>query len=396
MANNNAVWHGAAPMGWKPKDPESSEAPSPCDTEDSEMSLLIPAVVPAKTIQSDDKLVPAARAQKKSQAQPPKELSDGDNADSNPEDRRVADVDPDVEEDRVDAADNNNKDLEILAVNDPGALSKVLALETPQWMTMTSDDGNDDDECGHQTLGFQHLRPSSRPSSRASMSSGHMSVPSSAVSSDSDSDPETNTAFASLKKAQQCVPLSAEKAPAAAVPSLFEKHVRSKGKAPVRGKREIARDHKPVGQHEKKPISIPSTSKVKIEDIARPLYPKPQHTVKQEAFIKGSPSLASKYSELFVTNVNGKKEVPIPMVALAGTAVHAALSEHCSGRHVPSKFEGNSLQEVYDTHLLLLDRLCQANSTVLEDLYAVLSGGSHLGDIASKPMAIAALAVLGL
>ncbi|KAJ7750911.1 hypothetical protein B0H16DRAFT_1460612 [Mycena metata] len=106
-----------------------------------------------------------------------------------------------------------------------------------------------------------------------------------------------------------------------------------------------------------------------------------------QSFFRGSPSIASKYSALFKTNeATGNKECPVPMVALVGTA---------SGRHVPSKFEGNALQEIYDTHILLLETLVKRGSTVLEDLYTTMAAGSRLGQVAQKPMALAALAILG-
>ncbi|KAJ7690495.1 hypothetical protein B0H17DRAFT_1134305 [Mycena rosella] len=114
------------------------------------------------------------------------------------------------------------------------------------------------------------------------------------------------------------------------------------------------------------------------------------------AFFKGSPSVASKYANLFKVNKDGRKEVPAAMVALGGTAIHAALNDHRSGQHVASKFEGNTLQEVYDTHIFLLGKMVEANSTVLADLYDSLVDGSRLGAVAGKPMAMEALAILGL
>ncbi|KAJ7648409.1 hypothetical protein B0H17DRAFT_1215675 [Mycena rosella] len=115
-----------------------------------------------------------------------------------------------------------------------------------------------------------------------------------------------------------------------------------------------------------------------------------------QAFFKGTPSIASKYAHLFVTNENGNKEVPAAMAALGGTAVHASLTEHRSGHHVPSKFEGNTLQEIYDTQLLLLEKLSDAGSPVLELLYTSVTEGNGLGNVAKKPMAMEALAILGL
>ncbi|KAJ6533474.1 hypothetical protein B0H19DRAFT_1257481 [Mycena capillaripes] len=119
-------------------------------------------------------------------------------------------------------------------------------------------------------------------------------------------------------------------------------------------------------------------------------------TTLSNAYFKGTPSLAEKYSTLFVTAENGRKQLPASMVALAGTAVHASLNEYRTGHHIPSKFEGNHLQEIYDTHLLLIDMLLKAGSTVLEDLYELLTRGSRLAEISSRPMAMEAIALLGL
>ncbi|KAJ7312315.1 hypothetical protein DFH08DRAFT_1044818 [Mycena albidolilacea] len=114
------------------------------------------------------------------------------------------------------------------------------------------------------------------------------------------------------------------------------------------------------------------------------------------AFFKGSPSVADKYSELFETNKDGRKELPASMAALGGTAVHSSLNEHRTGHHVQSKFEGNAVQEIYDTHILLLDTLRAKGSTVLADLYDIMVAGSRLGSVAAKPMAMEALALLNL
>ncbi|KAJ7310757.1 hypothetical protein DFH08DRAFT_822857 [Mycena albidolilacea] len=90
------------------------------------------------------------------------------------------------------------------------------------------------------------------------------------------------------------------------------------------------------------------------------------------------------------------KELPVSMAAVGGTAVHASLNEHRTGHHVQSKFEGNAVQEIYDTHILLLDPQCAKGSTVLADLYDIMVTGSRLGSVAAKPMAMEALALLNL
>ncbi|KAF8185607.1 hypothetical protein K438DRAFT_1836694 [Mycena galopus ATCC 62051] len=114
------------------------------------------------------------------------------------------------------------------------------------------------------------------------------------------------------------------------------------------------------------------------------------------AFFRGTPSLAQKYASLFETGVDGRKQVPRSMVAIAGTAVHASISEYRTGYHISTKFDGNHLLEIYDTHLLLIDTLLKSNSTMLEDLFTFLTQGSHLAAVYARPIAVEALALLGL
>ncbi|KAJ6497171.1 hypothetical protein C8R47DRAFT_335343 [Mycena vitilis] len=119
-------------------------------------------------------------------------------------------------------------------------------------------------------------------------------------------------------------------------------------------------------------------------------------TTLMNAFFKGSPSLAQKYSNLFETGVNGRKKMPRCMVAAGATAVHTSLNEYRTGYHIKTTFDGNHLHEIYETHLLLIDTLVAANSTLLEDLYTSLTQGSRLAAVAGRPIAKEALALLGL
>ncbi|KAJ6527829.1 hypothetical protein B0H19DRAFT_1385404 [Mycena capillaripes] len=133
-----------------------------------------------------------------------------------------------------------------------------------------------------------------------------------------------------------------------------------------------------------------------LVDNSRPYMVEGIHAPLSQAFFKSEPSIASKHSELFPTNEEtGQTELPAPMVALVATAVHASLNEHRTGRHVPSKFDSSALVEVYDTHMLILNKLQKSNSSVLADPYTEMVSGSRLGNIATKPMALQALAVLG-
>ncbi|KAJ7180027.1 hypothetical protein C8R43DRAFT_1117371 [Mycena crocata] len=120
------------------------------------------------------------------------------------------------------------------------------------------------------------------------------------------------------------------------------------------------------------------------------------HEVLTQAFFKGTPSVASKYVGQFPVSADGRKQCPAAMIALGCTVIHCSLNEHRTGRHISSQFEGNTLQEAYDTHMLVLDKASAANPNLLADIYDAVAGGSRLGSVASQPMAREALAMLGL
>ncbi|KAI0833352.1 hypothetical protein BC628DRAFT_1308004, partial [Trametes gibbosa] len=49
-----------------------------------------------------------------------------------------------------------------------------------------------------------------------------------------------------------------------------------------------------------------------------------------------------------------ENEIPMPMLALVGTALHASLNEWRSGSHKPSAFSSDSYGDAYNEHILLL------------------------------------------
>ncbi|KAJ7933332.1 hypothetical protein B0H13DRAFT_2307015 [Mycena leptocephala] len=145
------------------------------------------------------------------------------------------------------------------------------------------------------------------------------------------------------------------------------------------------------------PVDPPRENADDVVDTTLPYMTAGIRSTLLHAFFKGSPSVASKYSQLFEINKQtGRKEVPAAMVALGGTAVHSSLNEYRTGRHVQSKFEGNSVQEIYNTHILLLSTSQTKQSTVFADLYDALAAETRLGSVAAKPMAMEALALLNL
>ncbi|KAH9846213.1 hypothetical protein C2E23DRAFT_696953, partial [Lenzites betulinus] len=49
-----------------------------------------------------------------------------------------------------------------------------------------------------------------------------------------------------------------------------------------------------------------------------------------------------------------EKEIPIPMLALVGAALHASVTEWRSGAHKPAAFSGDSYVDAYNEHVILL------------------------------------------
>ncbi|KAI0685648.1 hypothetical protein BC835DRAFT_1421041 [Cytidiella melzeri] len=96
-------------------------------------------------------------------------------------------------------------------------------------------------------------------------------------------------------------------------------------------------------------------------------------------------SLAEKHSKRFSSTFKeGTKkdelELPIPIVALAATAVHCALLEWKSGEHIKHPFHGDTYQPIYEHHVKVLEDIRNEGGKyhrLMADLYQTVSRGKN-------------------
>ncbi|KAI1782634.1 hypothetical protein LXA43DRAFT_1103652 [Ganoderma leucocontextum] len=84
------------------------------------------------------------------------------------------------------------------------------------------------------------------------------------------------------------------------------------------------------------------------------------------AFCNGPTSIAAKNPEHFKSSIEqmpqaNEKEMPMPMVALVGAAIHAALSEWKTGIHKPAAFSADVFADAYHEHTILLSGIKNKN-----------------------------------
>ncbi|KAI0697496.1 hypothetical protein C8T65DRAFT_582555, partial [Cerioporus squamosus] len=81
-----------------------------------------------------------------------------------------------------------------------------------------------------------------------------------------------------------------------------------------------------------------------------------------------------------------EKEIPIPMLAFVGTAIHAALTEWRTGTHSHVSFSADAFLDVYNEHKLLLNGIKTHNPrgfhTLMHRLYRQASGAGPINDAA--------------
>ncbi|KAJ7083908.1 hypothetical protein C8R43DRAFT_1051903 [Mycena crocata] len=98
------------------------------------------------------------------------------------------------------------------------------------------------------------------------------------------------------------------------------------------------------------------------------------------AFFKGDNSISERVEAMFVRNAAGNLEATQAMVALSCAAIHNTLEDWSSGEHKPTNFDGNRVQDVYDVHILLLEKMKKENPdkyrSLMEDLFTKASRGS--------------------
>ncbi|KAI0717684.1 hypothetical protein C8T65DRAFT_571521 [Cerioporus squamosus] len=57
-----------------------------------------------------------------------------------------------------------------------------------------------------------------------------------------------------------------------------------------------------------------------------------------------------------------EKEIPMPMLALVGAALHASLTEWSTGVHKPASFSADSYLDAYNEHIILLEGIKNASA----------------------------------
>ncbi|KAL0955350.1 hypothetical protein HGRIS_001599 [Hohenbuehelia grisea] len=100
----------------------------------------------------------------------------------------------------------------------------------------------------------------------------------------------------------------------------------------------------------------------------------------------GHSSLADKHSKQFSSIFEeGPKmdelELPIPIVALAATAVHCALLEWQTGEHNKLTFHGDTYQPIYERHVKVLEDVRNERGKyhrLMADLYEMTSRSKKL------------------
>ncbi|KAJ7719153.1 hypothetical protein B0H16DRAFT_1475159 [Mycena metata] len=98
-------------------------------------------------------------------------------------------------------------------------------------------------------------------------------------------------------------------------------------------------------------------------------------------FFKGPNSIAERVEAMFVRNSAGNLEASKSIVALACTGIWGVLDDYATGEHKPTDFDGSRVQDVYDVHIMLLERLEAKNAeqyrTLMEDIFNTASRGSQ-------------------
>ncbi|PIL28579.1 hypothetical protein GSI_08620 [Ganoderma sinense ZZ0214-1] len=84
------------------------------------------------------------------------------------------------------------------------------------------------------------------------------------------------------------------------------------------------------------------------------------------AFCNGPTSIAAKNPDRFKSSMQqmpqaDEKEMPMPMVALVGAAIHASLSEWRTGVHKPMAFSADAFADAYNEHITLLTGIKNKN-----------------------------------
>ncbi|RPD62620.1 hypothetical protein L227DRAFT_561968 [Lentinus tigrinus ALCF2SS1-6] len=99
------------------------------------------------------------------------------------------------------------------------------------------------------------------------------------------------------------------------------------------------------------------------------------------SFFTGTAAIGTQYPDLFNSSLDNRaeeKEISIPMLALVGTAIHAALTEWKTGTHYSIPFAADAYLDVYNEHRLVLSGIKAKNPrafhSLMHRLYREASG----------------------
>ncbi|KAG1834059.1 hypothetical protein DFJ58DRAFT_918030 [Suillus subalutaceus] len=112
-------------------------------------------------------------------------------------------------------------------------------------------------------------------------------------------------------------------------------------------------------------FDIALTPRIKAEGLPSPKRQKPYQgqpvvDTLYEVFFKNAKSIGSQFAQRFVDiakNKASRPEVPIPMVAIVSTAIHATLIAKKNKAGDDFKFTGNQFCDIYTYHVALLEKI---------------------------------------
>ncbi|KAJ7833318.1 hypothetical protein B0H14DRAFT_2591513 [Mycena olivaceomarginata] len=74
-------------------------------------------------------------------------------------------------------------------------------------------------------------------------------------------------------------------------------------------------------------------------------------------FFKGPNSIAEHVEAMFVCNAAGNLEASQSVVALSCAGIFSTINNYSTGEHKPANFEGSRVQDVYEVHIMILQKL---------------------------------------
>ncbi|KAJ7686032.1 hypothetical protein B0H17DRAFT_1204578 [Mycena rosella] len=109
-------------------------------------------------------------------------------------------------------------------------------------------------------------------------------------------------------------------------------------------------------------------------------------------FFKGNNPIAERIAAMFVKNDAGNFEATPPMVAISCAGLHSVIDDHSSGEHKPTNFDGGRVQDIYDLHIMLLEKLKakhpQQYRATMENIFTMASRGSSFSKGPKAPLTL--------